>query len=172
MGRVRSALRSYALEDYPPDEVLRLVDRKVRHFEVGALLTATCAVSSPPYDQFQVVVAGHPPPVLAVPGQVARLVDVDVRPPLGVGTEVNHLPTTILLPPGGVLVLYTDGLVERRHEVLDVGFARLCAAVTVEHPEIVCRHVMRKMVGSHKAQDDVAVIALRRTDNDLNLRKK
>ena len=139
---------------------------------MGALLTAVCAVSSPPYDQFQVVVAGHPPPVLAVPGQVARLVDVDVRPPLGVGTEVNHLPTTILLPPGVCWCCTQTGSSNDAHEVLDVGFARLCAAVTVEHPEIVCRHVMRKMVGSHKAQDDVAVIALRRTDNDLNLRKK
>ena len=172
MGRVRSALRSYALEDYPPDEVLRLVDRKVRHFEVGAIVTAACAVSSPPYDQFQVVAAGHPPPVLAVPGQVARLMDVDVRPPLGVGTEAKHLPTTFSLAPGGVLVLYTDGLVERRDEVLDVGLARLCAAVTVERPEIVCRNVMREMIGSQNAQDDVAVIALRRTDNDLNLQEK
>jgi sigma-B regulation protein RsbU (phosphoserine phosphatase) len=81
MGRVRSALRSYALEDHPPDEVLRLVDRKVRHFEVGAMVTVACGVSKPPFDQFQVVSAGHPPPILALAGRPATLIDLDVHPP-------------------------------------------------------------------------------------------
>ena len=165
MGRVRSALRAYALEDYPPDEVLRLVDRKVRHFEVGIMVTVACAVSAPPYDQIQVESAGHPPPILALPGRPARLVDIDVLPPLGIGSGVRHPPTTFPLPVGGVLVFYTDGLVERRGEGLDVGLARLCAAVTAETPETVCRTVMHEMVGSYKPEDDVAMIALRRTDN-------
>jgi phosphoserine phosphatase RsbU/P len=167
MGRVRSALRAYALEGYPPDEVLRLVDRKVRHFEVGAMVTVACAVSAPPYDEFQVAAAGHPPPVLAVPGRPARLVEVDVQPPLGVGTDLCHPPTTIWLPAGGVLVFYTDGLIERRGENLDVGLARLCATVAPESPEHVCRSVMHEMIGSHKPEDDVAMVALQRADKPV-----
>jgi sigma-B regulation protein RsbU (phosphoserine phosphatase) len=163
MGRVRSALRAYALEDYPPDEVLRLVDRKVRHFEIGAMVTVACAVSAPPYDQIQVVSAGHPPPILALPGRPARLVDIDVLPPLGIGSGVRCPPTTFPLLAGGVLVFYTDGLVERRGEHLDVGLARLCATVTTDSPETICRTVMHEMVGSHSPEDDVAMIALRRT---------
>jgi sigma-B regulation protein RsbU (phosphoserine phosphatase) len=164
MGRVRSALRSYALEDHPPDEVLRLVDRKVLHFEVGAMVTLACAVSSPPYEQFQVVTAGHPPPIVAEPGRPARLLDIDPLPPLGIGSGFRRPPTTISLPLGGVLVLYTDGLVERRGEVLDVGLARLCAAVTTDHPASVCRTVMHEMVGSQSPEDDIAMVALRRND--------
>jgi serine phosphatase RsbU (regulator of sigma subunit) len=164
MGRVRSALRAYALEDYPPDEVLRLVDRKVRHFEVGTLVTVACAAAAPPYARFEVAAAGHPPPVLALPGRRARLVDIDVLPPLGVGSALRHTPTTVSLAAGGVLVFYTDGLVERRGEDLDIGLARLCDTVTSERPEIVCRTVMHEMIGSHKPGDDVAMLALRRTD--------
>jgi serine phosphatase RsbU (regulator of sigma subunit) len=164
MGRVRSALRAYALEDYPPDEVLRLVDRKVAHFEVGTMATVACAASSPPYGRFQLVTAGHPRPVLGVPGRPAMLVDMEVLPPLGIGAGVRRSPTTLTLAPGAVLVFYTDGLVERRDEDLDVGLSRLCATVTADDPETVCRNVMREMIGSHTPQDDVAVLALRRLE--------
>ena len=65
--------------------MLRLVDRKVHHFELGTIVTLACAVSTSPFDKFQVVSAGHPPPVQAEPGRPATLVDVDVRPPSGSG---------------------------------------------------------------------------------------
>lgn len=48
MGRVRSALRSYALEDHRPQDVLRLVDKKIRHFEVGTMVTVACGSRGPP----------------------------------------------------------------------------------------------------------------------------
>ena len=164
MGRVRSAVRSYALEDHPVDEVLRLVDRKVRHFEVGHMVTVSLATSAPPYDSIQVVSAGHPPPILAVAGRPATLVEVDVLPPLGVGSGRRAAPTEVPLSLGSVLVLYTDGLIERRGEDLNTGLARLCAVVSADHPESVCRAVMHAMVGSYRTEDDVAMLALRRTD--------
>jgi hypothetical protein len=163
MGRVRSTVRSYALEGHAPDEVVRLVDRKVQHFEVGTIVTLVCAVSTSPFDKFEVVAAGHPPPIVAEPGQPARLVDVDVRPPLGIGSPRRRPPTTVSIPTGGVLVMYTDGLYERRGEDLEVGLTRLCTAVTAGNPEDICRTVMQRMVGSERPEDDIAVIALRRT---------
>jgi phosphoserine phosphatase RsbU/P len=165
MGRVRSALRAYALEDHPPDEVVRLVDRKVRHFEVGTMITLACAASAPPYDRFQVVSAGHPPPVVVAPGRPASLVDLDVLPPLGSVYDFRRAPTTVALPLGGAMVFYTDGLVERRGEHLDTGFARLVAAVTADGAESICRAVMHDMIGSQRPEDDVAMIALRRTND-------
>ncbi len=164
MGRVRSTVRAYALEGYPPDNVLGLVDRKVQHFEVDTMITLECAVSRPPYDQFQVVSAGHPPPILAQSDQPATIVDIDVRPPLGIGSGRQPAPTRLSLPPGGVLVLYTDGVVERRGEGLDVGLERLRAAVSADKPEGVCRTVMREMVGSYRPEDDVALVVVQRTE--------
>ena len=164
MGRVRSAIRSYALEDHGPAEVLRLVDQKVRHFEVGSMVTVACGVSRPPYDEFEVAAAGHPSPVLALPDRPAALVDINVVPPLGIGAGFACLPTTVSLVAGGVLVFYTDGLVERRGQDLDAGFARLCAAVRPGDPEGVCRAVMHEMFHTDRPEDDVAVVALRRTE--------
>jgi hypothetical protein len=59
-------------------------------------------------------------------------------------------------------VLYTDGLIERRGEVLDVGLGRLCRAVTADSSEIVCRTVMHDLIGSRSPEDDVAMIVVSR----------
>jgi serine phosphatase RsbU (regulator of sigma subunit) len=66
------------------------------------------------------------------------------------------------MPPDGVLVLYTDGLVERRGEPLDRGFERLCSEVTPEDPEAVCRRVTNALIGDWPPDDDVALLALQR----------
>ena len=71
MERIRSALRAYALLDTSPAHVLDLVDRKVHRFEMGTYATVVCAVSSPPYETLTIALAGHPPPVVAEPGQRA-----------------------------------------------------------------------------------------------------
>jgi serine phosphatase RsbU (regulator of sigma subunit) len=68
MGRISSSLRSYALLGLSPAEVLELMDRRARHFEPGWMVTVVCASSKPPYGEFQVSCAGHPPPVLAPVG--------------------------------------------------------------------------------------------------------
>ena len=64
MGRVRSALRSYALLSGDPAEVLELTSRKVQHFEMETIVTAVCATASPPYHEFRIASAGHPPPLV------------------------------------------------------------------------------------------------------------
>lgn len=61
-----------------------------------------------------------------------------------------------------MFLAYTDGLIERRGESLDVGMQRLVEATPADHPEIVCRSVMRTLVGSTVPRDDIAVLALRR----------
>jgi phosphoserine phosphatase RsbU/P len=163
MGRVRSALRAYALQGGGPAEVLELVDRKVHHFEFGSMVTVVCGRATPPYDDFDICVAGHPPPVCAVPGQEAALVKLDVGPPLGILAGITRTTTTIRLPAGGVLLFYTDGLVERREESLDVSLRRLETVTVADAPETVCRTVMHELIGGRIATDDIAMLAIRRS---------
>ncbi|HET6285859.1 MAG TPA: SpoIIE family protein phosphatase, partial [Amycolatopsis sp.] len=75
MGRLRSALRAYALESSDPAEVLSKLDRKVQHFEPGALATVVYGLVSATRDKFAVSLAGHLPPVLAAPGKPSAFVD-------------------------------------------------------------------------------------------------
>ena len=65
MGRVKSALRAYALESDTPQQALERTDRKVQHFEIDTMITVVCAVSSPPYDRFDISSASHLAPVRA-----------------------------------------------------------------------------------------------------------
>ena len=163
MGRLRSALRSYALLGVTPDEVLRLTDRKVQHFEVGQMATCAVAVVSPPYDEASIVMAGHPPVIAASPGLPAAFVEAIAGPPLGVGIDLPWPVTKVPLSPGGVLFFYTDGLIERRDETLDDGLERLRLAVTADRPEVVCQQVMAAVVGARESQDDIAILTVRRS---------
>jgi serine phosphatase RsbU (regulator of sigma subunit) len=163
MGRVKSALRSYALVSPDPARVLELTDRKVQHFEIGTMVTVLCAVSTPPYVQFELCCAGHLPPVLATPGGESRLVELPSGPPLGALPDVDRTAASLDLPAGGGLLLYTDGLVERRDEVIDAGLERLRAAVPAESPDAVCRIVMHQLVGARTTTDDIALLAVRRS---------
>jgi hypothetical protein len=162
MGRVRSALRAYTLLGEGPARVLELTDGKVQHFEIGAMVTVICATARPPYDEFHICSAGHLPPVLAAPGQRTELLDVQVGPPLGI-VDLPRRTRRVSMPLGALLLLYTDGLVERRDESIERGLHRLRAAVHAESAEQVCRTVMRQLVGGEPVADDIALLAVHRT---------
>lgn len=162
MGRVRSALRAYTLLEESPSRVLELTDRKVRHFEFGALVTVICATSLPPYEDWRIATAGHPPAMIAAPGKGAVPAQPPIGPPLGTDDTIVRSSATVALPSGGVLLLYTDGLIERRGESLDTGLARLGAALRVDAPAVVCRSVLHDLIGSENPNDDVALVAIRR----------
>src|SRR5580693_9526151 len=115
MGRMRSALRAYALETSNPAEVLSRLDRKMQHFEPGALATVLYAVVQPGLGRARVSSAGHIPPVIAQPGAEAQLADVPTDVMIGVTPGRTGRRTTILaIPPGALFCIFTDGLVERR----------------------------------------------------------
>lgn len=168
MGRIRSTIRAYAVLERPPDDVLNLTDRKIQRFEGGQMATVALAVVPPPYEEVHLTLAGHPPPILAAPGREAELVAVAPGPPLGFGLSSgrSHPVETLPLEPGAVLAFYTDGLVEQRGEVLDVGLERLRAAVHAERPAAVCQHVMAEAMGDRRPEDDVALLVLRRRADD------
>jgi serine phosphatase RsbU (regulator of sigma subunit) len=162
MGRVRSALRAYALITDDPDQALTMLDRKVHHFEAGSLTTALYAMIAPDRRTIRLSSAGHLQPVLAVPGRPATLVDMPVNAPLGVGYRdgIRHT-TSIDLPPGALLLGYTDGLIERRTEIIDIGIKALIDIVEAAEPDTVCNTVMARLAPA-RPDDDIAVLAVRR----------
>jgi serine phosphatase RsbU (regulator of sigma subunit) len=167
MGRIRTALRAYTLLDLPPEEVLELVDRKVEHFEIGTIATVACAVSDPPYDTMTVALAGHLPPVVVASGAPAALAAVSPDPPLGCGWAGRRSSTVLATAPGTLAAFYTDGLVERRGEPINVGLDRLCAAISPAHPYVVTGDLMHQLVGTTIAHDDIALVVIRRTQSAL-----
>lgn len=162
MGRIRSALRSYALETTDPAEVLRRVDRKIQYFESEVMATVLCAVFDLASGRLHISSAGHIPPVVAVPGRPTVLADIAFDVPIGVADAARRRVTTVQVTSGTLLCLFTDGLVERRGKLLDDGFALLCDAVAAGPPEAACVAVMKALIGKQPAHDDVAVLMVRR----------
>jgi serine phosphatase RsbU (regulator of sigma subunit) len=164
MGRMRSALRAYALETRDPAEVLDRLDRKMQHFEPDAMATVLYAVIEPRLGRMDICLAGHFPPVIAYPGQPAELASVATGMIIGIADQVRRPATTVQIPPGALLCFYTDGLIERPGEVIDDGLTRLCQAVTAQSPEVACAAVMQALVGSGSARDDIALLMVRRQE--------
>ncbi|MGH3985967.1 MAG: ATP-binding SpoIIE family protein phosphatase [Pseudonocardiaceae bacterium] len=165
MGRLRSALRAYALLGGDPAEVLGRLDQQVQHFEPEMMATVLLAMFEPSFERLHLSSAGHPPPALALPDQPAVLLDVPSDHPVGVPGGLRRRATTINLPPGALLCFYTDGLVESRGTSLDAGLERLCESLVAGPVESVCRKLMARLVGDDPPGDDVAVLAVRRQDS-------
>jgi sigma-B regulation protein RsbU (phosphoserine phosphatase) len=162
MGRIRSALRAYALETADPADILGRLDRKIRHFEPDALATVACAMFDLGRDQVTVSSAGHLPPVIALPGQAARPAGTPSDLLLGVALQERRRAISLPFPPGALLCLYTDGLVERRDQPIDESIARLCSAVGTAEPETACSTVMAAMADDAVHTDDTALLMIRR----------
>jgi hypothetical protein len=162
MGRMRTGLRAYAMETDDPADVLTRLDRAVQHFEPDTLATVLCAVFSPSMDRAHVSSAGHLPPVLAAPGQSGKIADVPSDVMIGVDPEAGRTVTTVDVPPGALLFMCTDGLVERRRHSLDEGLARLCGALTGEPPDDACAAAMHALIGADPVGDDVTLLAFQR----------
>ncbi|CAM4012067.1 SpoIIE family protein phosphatase [Kibdelosporangium persicum] len=163
MGRLRSALRAYALLDTDdPASVLDKLNRKAMHFEPGAMATVLYAVVEPTYDRFRISLAGHPPPVMVAPGEPARLVELAPDPPIGVRHPGPRHSSVVEIPGESVVCFYTDGLVERRGWTLDMGLELLCGALDARPAESVAARVMSVMTRAEPPEDDIALLVMRR----------
>jgi len=162
MGRLRSALRAYAIETSDPADALERLDRKAHHFEAGQMTTILYGVLELSTGRMELSSAGHPLPVLALPGVEAVSVEGRADPPLGVLPLVIRHRIAVEIPSGASLCMFTDGLVERRHVPLDDNIDRLRKVVTATHPEVVCRSVLAAMLDDWAPLDDVAVLVVRR----------
>ncbi|WP_242605695.1 ATP-binding SpoIIE family protein phosphatase [Frankia sp. Cppng1_Ct_nod] len=125
MGQLRAALRAYALEDWGPAELLARLDRVVGSLPGLHLATCMYIVYDPASCRATVSNAGHLPPLLVMPDEEPDYLVLDPGLPLGVGDVGEFSETSLELPPGSGIVLYTDGLVESRRHPLEDGMDRL-----------------------------------------------
>nr|WP_232247691.1 SpoIIE family protein phosphatase [Kitasatospora azatica] len=170
MGRLRTAVRTLADVDLPPDELMTHLDDMVIHLAMDtsggadvAELGATClyAVYDPASRRLAMASAGHPPPVVSLPNHVAELVALSAGPPLGIG-GLPFEATELELPEDSLIALYTDGLIESRDRDIDRGISELCRALTPssDQLETVCDTVLRSVLPQRPA-DDVALLLVR-----------
>jgi serine phosphatase RsbU (regulator of sigma subunit) len=174
MGRMRSSLRAYVLEADEPAAALRRLDRKIQYFEPNAMATVLYGVLTPQTGEFLVSSAGHLPPVIAVPGtRTTAPLDIQPDPPIGAADDPERRSAVATLPFGGLLCCFTDGLVERRDQVIDEGIDTLIATMDsqlaarasragrpVPLAEDVSAAVMRALIGHARATDDVALLTV------------
>jgi sigma-B regulation protein RsbU (phosphoserine phosphatase) len=166
MGRLRSALRAYALDHDDPAEVLHRLDRKICHFEPGALATVLLGIAAPPYTTWSFSSAGHHPPVVGGPGVPPAVAAILPDAVLGFLPETPRHSTTVEVPVGGFACLYTDGLVERRPapqrsvvHALDENTDRLVRALGHPgDPEMRCIRALAEVVGDQDVEDDIAIL--------------
>ncbi|MFJ1752163.1 SpoIIE family protein phosphatase [Kitasatospora sp. NPDC088134] len=167
MGQLRTAVRTLAMLDVDPADVLSALDEIARGLgnddwaDSGAeLYLATCvyAVYDAVKQRCTFANAGHLPPVLLAPGEAARMLDVPPGLPLGVGGEPFE-EVTVDLPEGAVLGLYTDGLVESRKHQLDEGLKAFRTSLTngSDRLEELCDQVLDEL-NPHHGEDDIALL--------------
>jgi serine phosphatase RsbU (regulator of sigma subunit) len=164
MGQLRSVSRAFALgEDgsRTPGDVLTRLNRYQLALAEAEMFTVVYAVVDPMRDTIWWANAGHPPPLLRIRGQDARYLDGG-NELMGFG-DVVYDTHEALLDGADTLILYSDGLVERRGESLDVGLARLAdaAASGPDSPQALVRHLLERMLPETGLHDDVTAMLLR-----------
>ena len=170
MGRLRSALRAYALDYDDPAEVLHHLDRQLCYFESDLSATVMYAVTDPPFDLVTISNAGHPAPLVAQRAQpFAETADISHDLLLGLDPEQPRHSEEVALAPGAALALYTDGLVERRRgsaQNTDPDVERLelvrRAFVASDNAETACSRIIAEGLGDDSVEDDVALVVMRR----------
>lgn len=174
MAQVRNLLRGLAVDsDDSPAILLARLDRAMARLGLDILATALLARVDPGsldrsrrMRRIRWSSAGHLPPMLRLPTGQVRVLSEDSDLMLGIDPETDRVERITELPDGGTLLLYTDGLIERRGESLDVGVRRLAtafAAAQDDDPEELADRLLEAMVLAAPAvrEDDVAILLLR-----------
>jgi serine phosphatase RsbU (regulator of sigma subunit) len=167
MAEARFSLRTIAHGDARPAETLARLNASILAFEPDAMITAQYGILDPAAGAWRVASAGHPPPLIR---RASGAVDVlrGGGVPIGVLDEPAYAEREHPFGPGDLLLLYTDGLVERRDESIEVGIARLARVLgaTGVDVESVCDDVIASMTDDLQA-DDVAIVAVTFAEEDV-----
>jgi anti-sigma regulatory factor (Ser/Thr protein kinase) len=164
MGQMRSACRALLLQDPHPEHALSALDRFVADTD-GALCTSVfCGVLDPRSGHLAYSSAGHPPGILVNADGTTSILQDGLSAVLGIAPDLARTCATHVLPPRSTLLVYSDGLVERRRRPLTDGID-LAAQVLHEGRDIgveeLATHVMRRLASASGYDDDVALLLYR-----------
>lgn len=167
MSRLRTAFQVYALEGLAGPEILERLNAYAtsanRHGAEPIMASILVAEHDARTNALRFANAGHVPPCVRAPSGETTMIDVAPCTPIGAVAEGLYGATDSSIEPGAVLLLYTDGLVERRHEPLDTSFERLLAELARAPDDLpdLADHMLAAMLDDRANEDDVALIALR-----------
>ncbi|MER8220240.1 SpoIIE family protein phosphatase [Streptomyces sp. NPDC094143] len=166
MGQMRTALRAYAVEGHPPDVVVAHTNRLL--MDMDSELFATCCYVDLDLEEGSAwcVRAGHLPPVLRYPDGRTEVAEAEGGPPLGVITRADFPMSPLRLPPGTLIALATDGLVETPEADIDQGMDRLAGRLAEAVP-VDLGLVADALLDEARRSDDVALLLLRYDGMDL-----
>jgi PAS domain S-box-containing protein len=169
MGQLRSGFLALSTFAERPGRLLDAADAFAVTHAITDFATACCAFLDPVSGVVSYASAGHPPMVLVPEHGPAVWLDGARSAPLGVGLDRPRDDATVVMAPGAVLVAFSDGLVERRGEALDVGLARLGAVVDAHrHLPVgdLGRTIVVEMMTTAGFEDDVVVACVRRQEGE------
>ncbi|WP_218938536.1 PP2C family protein-serine/threonine phosphatase [Modestobacter altitudinis] len=163
MGQLRSAIRALLLESHSPAHVLAALDRFAELVPGASCSTVFCAVVDPAEGTMRYSSAGHVPAIVVDADGSSRFLTAAGSLPLAVLDDLVRPERDVALAPGSTLLLYTDGLVERRDEDLDQGMDRAVAAVTEGRhlAPVVLAELLTDQLLSDSPDDDVAFLLYR-----------
>ncbi|MEV8562841.1 SpoIIE family protein phosphatase [Streptomyces sp. NPDC051917] len=167
MGQLRTALRAYAIEETSPAQILTRLHRMLCHQQPNLYATAMIARFRPDDLQVTWAAAGHPPAVVRAPGGAVRVLDDKPGVMLGVPIPFEYEDHTTEIEPGSTLVLYTDGLVERRAQGIDIGIELLAQTLAGLHePDLKdldasAESLLKPLVHESERDDDVCLLLCR-----------
>jgi serine phosphatase RsbU (regulator of sigma subunit)/type II secretory pathway pseudopilin PulG len=160
MARLRFTIRAYLAEGHGPGSALALCSQQFDIVQDGHIATVVVGVADLETRELRLASAGHFAPLVVSDGD-ATYVAVNAGPPLGVASTLFE-ETTATLPEGATIVAFTDGLIERRTESIDVGLARLADAALIDAPttEALIDHIVDELTDD-ASEDDTALLAIR-----------
>ncbi|MEE2041081.1 SpoIIE family protein phosphatase [Nocardiopsis sp. CT-R113] len=171
MGQLRTALRAYALEERSPAVLLGRLHRFLDHLEPDLFATAVIVRFRPGDSAVVMAGAGHPSPLRRDGAGAVRTVDLGSGGMLGLPVDLTFTDHAVELPPGTALLLYTDGLVERRGELIDDGIGRLAESFGgsphwPSAPEVGADELLDTMLDHEDCDDDVCLLVFLAPDAD------